>query len=205
MDVIETIENITDKYNTNKTINENSKDGYLKLRSDYNDNPSPELFYTLITCSFSNQIRFNSKRLFNMPYGDRYFNPVMRNNLMNFIIKLHSINVEFKLSDFRQKDIKQLDENDFVYCDPPYFNSMATYNENCGWTEKDEEDLLFMLDTIHNQGCKFALSNNLKYNNPLLEEWKEKYKVHYINGDYSNCNYHKIDRSKDIEVLITNF
>ena len=52
---------------------------------------------------------------------------------------------------------------------------------------------------------RFALSNNLKYDNPILDEWKNKYNVHYLNGDYSNCNYHKIDRSKDIEVLITNY
>ena len=55
------------------------------------------------------------------------------------------------------------------------------------------------------KGIYFALSNNLKYDNPYLDEWKDKYNVHYLNGDYSNCNYHKIDRSKDCEVLITNY
>ena len=43
------------------------------------------------------------------------------------------------------------------------------------------------------------------YDNPFLDEWKDKYKIHYLNGDYVNCNYHKIDRSKDVEVLITNY
>ena len=92
-----------------------------------------------------------------------------------------------------------------MYCDPPYFNSVAAYNENGGWTEKNETTLLEMLDGLNDRNINFALSNNLKYNNPLLDKWKDKYKVHYINGDYSNCNYHKIDRSKDIEVLITNY
>ena len=65
--------------------------------------------------------------------------------------------------------------------------------------------LLILLDSLNDKGVKFALSNNLKYDNPLLYEWKNKYNVHYLKGDYSNCNYHKIDRSKDVEVLITNY
>ena len=93
----------------------------------------------------------------------------------------------------------------FIYCDPPYYNSVATYNENGGWSEKDEKDLLHCLDVVNEHSGRFALSNNLKYENPLLNEWKEKYNVHYLNGDYSNCNYQKKDKSKDIEVLITNY
>lgn len=85
---------------------------------------------------------------------------------------------------FDRFDFSDLDNNDFVYCDPPYFNSVASYNE---------------------QGVKFVLSNNLKYENPLLDKWKDKYKIHYLNGDYSNCNYQKKDKSKDVEVLITNY
>ena len=49
------------------------------------------------------------------------------------------------------------------------------------------------------------LSNNLKYENTILDKWKYKYHVYYLNGNYSNCNYQKKDRSKDIEVLITNY
>ena len=65
--------------------------------------------------------------------------------------------------------------------------------------------LLELLDKLDEQGTRWALSNNLKYDNPFLDEWKDKYKIHYLNGDYVNCNYHKIDRSKDVEVLITNY
>ena len=95
--------------------------------------------------------------------------------------------------------------DDFIYCDPPYYNSIATYNENGGWSEKDEIDLLNFLDVVNEHNGRFALSNNLKYDNPILDKWKDKYNVHYLNGDYSNCNYQKKDKSKDIEVLITNY
>lgn len=94
----------------------------------------------------------------------------------------------------------------FLYiATPPYLNSVASYNEQGGWTEKSEQILLTILNQLDKENIKFALSNNLKYENPILDKWKDKYNVHYLNGDYSNCNYHKIDRSKDIEVLITNY
>ena len=96
--------------------------------------------------------------------------------------------------------IRQYDRpNAFFYCDPPYFNSTATYNENGGWTNTDEEDLRDMLATSN---VKWALSNNLK-TNLTLKDWAENhdYKIHYLNTTYGNCNY----KTKDIEVLITNY
>ena len=68
-----------------------------------------------------------------------------------------------------------------------------------------ENKLLSILDMLNEKGVRFALSNNLKYDNPFLYKWKDKYNVHYLNGDYSNCNYHKKDKSQDAEVLITNY
>ena len=83
-------------------------------------------------------------------------------------------------------------------------NSFEIQSENIDIL-KTEKDLLHFLDVVNRHGGKFALSNNLKYDNPFLNKWKDKYHIHYLNADYSNCNYHKIDRSKDIEVLITNY
>ena len=65
--------------------------------------------------------------------------------------------------------------------------------------------MLSILDDLHNNNIKWALSNNLKYENEQLIKWMKKYNVHYLQADYSNCNYHKINRNKDTEVLITNY
>jgi DNA adenine methylase Dam len=179
-----------------------NKPKYFTLREDYNKNPDWIKFYTLITCSFSNQIRFNSKGEFNMPYGKRDYNSSLQEKLKIFVEELHKKDIQFWNKDFRQCNFFS---DDFIYCDPPYYNSVATYNENGGWSEQDEKDLLHMLDVVNEHYGRFALSNNLKYDNPLLDKWKNKYNVHYLNGDYSNCNYQKKDKSKDIEVLITNY
>lgn len=77
--------------------------------------------------------------------------------------------------------------------------------QNGGWTKDNEETLLSVLDRLNDQGIKFALSNNLKYDNPYLKKWMKEYNVHYLNYDYSNCNYQKKDKSADEEVLITNY
>lgn len=175
---------------------------YIKLRQDYNDNPDWVKFYTLITCSFSNQIRFNSKDHFNMPYGKRYYNSSLQEKLKIFVNAMNDRKITFYNKDFREFNFSK---DDFVYADPPYFNSLATYNENGGWSEHDEIDLLEILDSVHSMGGRFALSNNLKYSNDILDKWKNNYKVHYLNMDYSSCNYQKKDKSKDVEVLITNY
>lgn len=188
--------------NSNSGLVEYNKTKYMKLREDYNISPDWIRFYTLVAYSFSNQIRFNSKNQFNMPCGKRDYNLSLQSKLKLFVEEIHKKNIKFSDMDFRKCNFKA---DDFVYCDPPYFNSVAAYNEQNGWTEKHENSLLNILDGLNERGIRFALSNNLKYANQLLDKWKDKYKVHYLSGDYSNCNYQKKDRSEDIEVLITNY
>ena len=197
-----------DQYIKEYDLSKENKEGYLSLRENYNSGiKTPMKFYTLLCYSFNNQIRFNKNGDYNMPFGkDRSsFNPTLRQKFIDFHKKVNDIDCVFLNIPFERFDFSDLDNNDFVYCDPPYFNSVAAYNEQGGWTEELERALLANLDELNQRGIRFALSNNLKYDNPLLDEWKNKYNVHYLNGDYSNCNYHKIDRSKDVEVLITNY
>lgn len=203
-ELLNQIDGLVEKFNLSK---ENAE-GFNKLRDYYNnENNSPIVFYTLICYAFNYQIRFNSSGKYNMPFGkDRSsFNPALRDKFVAFVNALHKKNYKFCNYRFNEFDFGNLTDKDFVYLDPPYFNSVAAYNENGGWSEDDEKSLLAILDMLNDKGIKFALSNNLKYNNPFLDKWKDEYNVHYLNGDYSNCNYQKIDRSKDIEVLITNY
>ncbi len=229
--IINKLENIIDKYElsnsllngyeqynctSDKGLGSYNKNKYIKLRNDYNsiryDSTDKDfLFLTLVIYGFNNQIRFNSNGLFNMPVGKRDFNNSLRKKLKNFITKLKTQNIEFINSDFREFAIETTD-NTLVYCDPPYFLGTASYNENGGWTEKDERDLLNYLTVLDEQGIKFALSNVIEHKgnkHNLLSDWikEHNYKIHYINCDYDNSNYHKKrnDNSKTIEVLITNY
>ncbi|MDD6388369.1 MAG: Dam family site-specific DNA-(adenine-N6)-methyltransferase [Bacilli bacterium] len=229
--IINKLEKIIDKYElsnsllngyetydctSDKGLGSYNKDKYMNLRSDYNNikNDSIEkdfLFLTLVIYGFNNQIRFNSDGKFNMPVGKRDFNNSLRKNLKNFITKLKTKDIDFINSDFREFVIETYD-NTLVYCDPPYFLGTASYNENGGWTEKDELDLLNYLAVLDSHGVKFALSNVIEHKgdkNLILDAWikEHNYKIHLIDCDYNNSNYHKQEGNikKTIEILVTNY
>lgn len=189
-------------------LSKENRQGYNLIRDYYNEeNNSPIVFYTLLCYAFNNQIRFNKDGKYNMSFGkDRSsFNPSSRKKFIEFVNELHKKDCMFFNVPFDRFRFDDLEQGDFVYCDPPYLNSTATYNEQRGWTKEDERALLANLDRLNQKHIKFALSNNLQYENSLLEEWKNKYNTHYLDGDYSNCSYHKKDKSKGCEILITNY
>lgn len=199
-------------------------EAYNKFRKDYNclrtsqGDYSPLssyniniLLYVLICYSFNHQYRFNSKGEFNMPFGKErsQWNENMKNNLIKFHQRIKEKDIVFLNKDFRQLKVDKLGNDDFVYCDPPYLITCATYNEKDGWNQKCEEDLLKLLDELDTKKIKFALSNVLYSKgktNDLLIEWSKKYTVHHLDYTYQNCNYHTKDKTnKSDEVLITNY
>lgn len=209
------------KCDSSKGLGNYNKEKFLKLRSDFNEKKKKGnydyyyyvMLYVIIVYAFNNQIRFNSNGEFNLPVGKRDFNKKMQQKLSDFIDRIKEQNCKFTCLDFREFDIDTLGNNDFVYVDPPYLITCATYNEQGGWSETDEKDLLNFLDSLHNRNIRFALSNVLRSKgkeNNILIEWLEKNKDRYktINLDYSysNSNYQTKDKtSTSEEVLIINY
>ena len=200
---------------SNKGLGPYNKQGYEALRKYVNGlgKSSVEyhlLLFLLIVFSFNNQIRFNKKGEFNMPVGKRDFNSNMREKLKKFIKSLKEKSIVFTNYDFRRLDTNRLTDNDFVYCDPPYLITCATYNEQGGWSEKDETELYQKLDGLDERGVKFCVSNVLSNKgkvNTILKEWSEKYTVVRLTNSYSNCSYHALDKSTDSteEVAVFNY
>lgn len=197
-------------------INEN---GYKTLRHEYNLYQNPLDLFILIAFSFNHQIRFNNNHEFNNPFGKNRssFNPKMKKNLENFIIRIKKIKPIFSKKCFTEFDFSFLSSTDLVYCDPPYLITTGTYNDGKrgfkGWTKNEEYQLLKLLDNLNKREIKFALSNVLKHkgkSNEILQDWIKKnknYKINYLNFHYANSNYQTIIRDKNasIEVLITNY
>lgn len=196
-----------------------NREGFLELREVLNNNIKNNsneyniLLYVLIVYAFNNQIRFNKKGEFNLPVGKRDFNSKMKNKLLKFIKRLHEGNYSFINKDFEEINIDQIEEGTFIYIDPPYLITCATYNENGGWTKEKECNLLSYLDKLHCKGFKFALSNILESKgkkNDILISWlnrnKNKYKEIALNYNYSNSNYQtKYKSNPSKEVLIVNY
>ena len=198
-----TIENADNFNKFREYYNKHIEDGYSFI--------IPVMLYVLICYSFNHQFRFNSKGEFNMPFGKNrsQWNDTMKKNLINFHKAITDKNIIFTNKDFNELKVNKLTSNDFVYCDPPYLITCATYNEKDGWNETCERNLLDLLDRLNSQGVKFALSNVLfskGKTNDILIEWSKKYNVHHLDYTYQNCNYHTKDKdSKPDEVLITNY
>ena len=196
-------------------LSQQNADGYNKLRSRYNEEKDIMDFFVLICFAFNHQIRFNNSHQFNTPFGKERssYNRNIENNLTLFCDAIHSKNINFLNTDFLSVDLFALGENDLVYCDPPYLISNGSYNDGKrgfkDWTEKEEHQLLDLLDGLNAHGVMFALSNVFYHkgmSNEILIEWSKKYIVNYIDKSYSNCSYHFKDRNaKTVEVLITNF
>jgi adenine-specific DNA-methyltransferase len=189
-----------------------NKDAFLKLRSEFNKEKTRiDLLLVLVLYSFNNQIRFNSSGDFNLPVGKRDYNGSSRKNVAAFNQISNEKKIVFRNCDFRDLEKMLLVKDDFLYLDPPYLLGLASYNEMGGWTEKDEQDLYSLLTRLGKKGIKFALSNVLEHKgntNEIMKKWveKNKYKIHQINYDYKNSNYHSTAKNnKTIEVLITNY
>lgn len=191
-------------------------EGYKRFREFYNLNNNPIDLFTLSCFSFNYQFRFNNQLEYNNPFGRNrsQYSVVTEKNLINFVEEMKQRQIEFYSRDFRLLSTDRFGSNDFIYCDPPYLITTGSYNDgNRGfkdWKEQEENDLLEWLDKSNLQGAKFALSNmfsHLGKNNELLIEWSKKYNVHYIDSNYSNCNYQLKDKtnSDSVEVLITNY
>ena len=184
------------------------KQAYMNFRKHYNENKNVLDFYTLMFYSFSQQFRFNNKGDFNMPCGNDCFSESNKEYILNGCKFFNQSNVHIFNNDFRLLKVNKLNENDFVYLDPPYLNTTAVYNENGGWTEQDEDDLYALCEQLNKANIKFGLSNvfeNKGNKNEKLINWCNR----------NNWNVYTFDRftymacgkgnSNAQEVFITNY
>ena len=189
---------------------EQYKAAYMKLRTEYNKYQGANVldFYTLMFYSFSQQFRFNSKGDFNMPCGNDCFSDKNREYISNGTKFFKWDNVKINNGDFQKLCVEELNKDDFVYLDPPYFNTTATYNENNGWSEKDEATLYSLCERLNENDVKFGISNvfeNKNIKNQKLIDWCDKNKWNVYTFDkftYMACGK---GNSNAKEVFITNY
>ncbi len=100
--------------------NHNS-DQYYKLRDQFNRSSDPYkracLFTYLNRHGYNGLCRYNSKGIFNVPFGKYKTIPFPEDAMINFYEK--SQQAEFICADF-ETVMKQTKKNDIIYCDPPY-------------------------------------------------------------------------------------
>lgn len=204
----------------NNGLKEFNKEGFYKLRDDYNKlenkdtNEANIMLYTLMVYGFNNDIRFNKYGEYNLPVGKTDFNKNNYNKITTFNKKAKEKNIKFICTEYNSKEAKKyLFKADFVYIDPPYLITTAVYNEGNNWNDSKEKDLISLLDELNKKNIKFALSNVLTkvgVENSILKNWLDKNENKNVtfknmNYHYRSCSYNKKDRdANEQEVLITN-
>ena len=143
--------NTIKKFETNGVIvsNEDKKDieitarktaFYMIIRNIYNAHQSDKelhlaSFYFLREYCYSSMFRFSSKGDFNVPYGGMSYNrkqmrekiDYMFSDEVNLLMKNTVVgNADFE--DFLSKI--EIEDNDFIFLDPPYDSDFSTYDNN---------------------------------------------------------------------------
>lgn len=184
-----------------------NKEAYYKMRSDYNesDDRSLKILYLLLIYGFNRMLRFNRHKDFNIPVGNVDFNQNVVDALNNYFDIVANRDIEWHSEDFRNFFHNlNLDNDDFIYLDPPYLITFSEYNKL--WNPSTETDLLNILDGFNARHIRFAISNVTHYKgriNELFLEWANQYNIHIVHSNY--ISYHDNTIKQFNEVLVTNY
>lgn len=100
-------------------VDKDDQEGFIKLRSDYNENKTPEKLWSLMLSSTNNMMRFNKSFLYNQTFGFRTWNISTEKKVTEFTnhIRQYKDKIKFKSTHFNNIPII---ENTFYYADPAY-------------------------------------------------------------------------------------
>jgi len=133
---------------------------YNKLSNDErNDIIGSSMFIFLNKTCFRGIFRMGPNG-FNVPYGN-YKNPEIINK--NHLEEIHHLiqNVKFECCDF-SSSLNKIDENDFIYLDPPYapeINTSFVGYTKSGFTLEQHKNLFELIHKLSNENKKIMLSN----------------------------------------------
>jgi len=184
-----------------------NKNGYAKLREDFNKSRKKDLLklYLLLIYGFNRMLRFNSKDQFNLPVGNVDFNKNVYNSLSDYFKFIVNKDIKWHNLDFSafMRSIKYK-KDDFVYLDPPYLISFSEYNKL--WNTNEERLLIKALDELNSKNVKWAISNVASYRgreNKIFTKWMRDYNISEIDSNY--ISYHNNSKKEIKEVLVTNY
>lgn len=199
---------------------EHRKEYYLTKREQFNDlkvngdasiniEKAALMIFLNKTC-FNGLFRVNKKGLFNVPMG-AYKNPLIcdEENLRAVSEKLQGVTIV--CGDYKESS-EFIDENTFVYFDPPYrpitdTASFTAYTENL-FSDEEQIELAQFVDDMNRKGAKIVISNSDPKNTNEEDDFFDNiYASHNIKRVEAtrmiNCNSEA--RGKIKELLISNF
>jgi DNA adenine methylase len=193
---------------------------YYKKREEFNDLicngnkgtnlKKAALFIFLNKTCFNGLYRVNKQGLFNVPIGN-YKNPIICDevNLRNISKSLQKATIV--CGDYRDS-YEFIDENTFVYFDPPYrpltnTSSFTAYSKDA-FNDEAQIKLLKYITQVNEKGAKFVISNsdpkNSNAEDNFFDELYAKYNIIRVKATRM-INSISSQRGKINELLISNF
>lgn len=183
----------------------------LKVNGDAQVNlEKAALFIFLNKTCFNGLYRVNSRGLFNVPMGAYKNPPICDAENLRLISKLLQ-NVQIKCGDYSEC-AEFIDENTFVYIDPPYRPLTATasftsYSEN-EFGDKQQIELGKFIDDITAAGAKVVASNsdpkNTDTGDDFFDDLYSSYSISRVSAKRM-INSKASNRGSINELLICNF
>ena len=182
---------------------------YTIRENEVNIKRASEFIFLNRTC-FNGLYRMNKKGEFNVPCG-KYKNPTIcdEDNLrgLSDLIK----DVQFQCGDYKESG-KYIDNNTFVYFDPPYrplstTSGFTSYSKE-DFNDENQKQLAQYFRELNEKGAKLMLSNSNPKNTNENDDFFEKlYNGFNINEIYAKrmINANAKDRGEISELLITNY
>ena len=196
-------------YETREAFNNNLEKIDFENFSDTWIERTQQLIFLNKTC-FNGLFRVNSKGGFNVPFGD-HKNPKIchSENLRNVSSVLQNTTI-MKGDYSKSKDF--IDENTFVYFDPPYrpLNKTSSFTSYSKFEFTDEEQLKLaaFFKSMGKKGARMLLSNSdPKNENPEDDFFEEAYQTFNIDRVLASraINSKGGKRGKINEIIVTNY
>lgn len=176
------------------------------IKNRFNEKPNSLDFIFLSRAGFNGMMRFNKKGYWNIPFCKKpqRFAQAYITKIVNQVAKVSmSIKPEWEFFNKQFSEIIPLaEENDIIYCDPPYFGRYVDYYN--GWSAENEE-LLF--NQLKETKAKFILStwhhNDYRENEMISKYWNH---FNIITRDHFYHSGGKIENRRSVvEALVCNF
>ena len=186
----------------------NGYEHYLFVRERFNKEHSPYDFIFLSRAGFNGMMRFGKKGNWNIPFCKKpnRFSRAYTTKITNQVATVSKIIRPEPDWVFYNKPFTEIiplaNENDLIYCDPPYYGRYVDYYN--GWKEEDEKELY---DLLKQTRAKFILStwhhNDYRENDMIQKYWSD---FNIITKDHFYHSGGKIENRKTVvEALVCNF
>ncbi|WP_051654761.1 DNA adenine methylase [Persephonella sp. IF05-L8] len=174
------------------------------LKDDYNELKIAVWWFIRELC-YGSMFRYDKKGNFNIPYGGINYNKKKLLPKADYIFSPRTISL-FKKTKFHNTDFEEflnniyLNENDFIFLDPPYDSNFKEYDKN-SFTQKDHKRLANLLKNIKKTKWLLVIKNT-----PFILSLYDESGI-YIDSFRKKYNYNVRGRNvRDTEhLIITNY